>query len=505
MREPTTKPLLDHAHKIGVMDLSTKQRPAAFALAGQTLARLLLVLVFAAGVGRPAIALSQEAARAPGANEASQEASQTFRPVVAEVQDSRNWTKAPESVAELLDLESRIRAVVEKVLPATVGLVIGQGQGSGVIVSPDGYVLTAAHVAGRPGSRVFVIMPDGTRYNGVSLGVNRSLDDGLVKIIDRKAGNDLPWAPLGSADALALGSWTVALGHPGGYQQDRPPVVRVGRILAKGQEFVLTDNTLVGGDSGGPLFDLDGRVIGIHSRIEGNILRNVHVPSDRFIDDWDQLAGSKDVGGMMPAWMREGPAADVGLRFDAGDTSGEGARVARVIPQSPADKAGFQIHDRVIGLDDKPVTNGQDAVLRSMGLRAGKPVTYTVRRGAQTLELRVTPIDPSELGQVPNRRRDPTRAVMGVVQNLEFSGPGVHIESVPPGGPAAVAGIQGGDILLSYNGQFLRNAAELGEVMSQAKAGEVVSVEVLRGTQRLTVEVTLRSYAEVYPEEAQPN
>src|SRR5688572_18983049 len=163
-----------------------------------------------------------------------------FRPTVLEVAESRNSAAVPASVADLIDLESRIRQVVEKVLPATVGLIIGQGQGSGVIISPDGYVLTAAHVAGKPGARVWVILPDGKRYRGISLGVNRRLDDGLVKITDPDA-PELPWAPLGSADALPVGSWTVALGHPGGYQKDRPPVVRVGRILTKGNDFVLTD------------------------------------------------------------------------------------------------------------------------------------------------------------------------------------------------------------------------------------------------------------------------
>jgi serine protease Do len=436
------------------------------------------------------------------AQEAAREALLEFRPKVLEVVDSQNLSTTPASVAELLDLESRIRAVVEKVLPATVGLTIGQAQGSGVIISPDGYVLTAAHVAGRPGNRVTVTLSDGTRYRGVSLGVNRGLDDGLVKITDPNA-SDLPNAPLGSADALSPGTWTVALGHPGGYQKDRPPVVRVGRILSRGTDFVLTDNTLVGGDSGGPLFDLDGRVIGIHSRIEQGIARNVHVPVDRFLDDWEQLLDSQDMGGgRIPAWMREGPEADDGLRFDS-DTREGGARVVRVIPESPAAQAGVQVNDRVIAIDGKPVTNGQDVMLRRMGLRAGEPLKYRIQREDQTLEVEITPVSQRDLSdRAP--RVDPNRPVMGVILDFNYGGPGVRLDGVRENGPAAQAGLQAGDIIVSLNGQFLRNAGEMSELTVTAKVGDVVKLTVARGEQKIDVEMTFKPLKDVYPEQLQP-
>ena len=189
-------------------------------------------------------------------------------PVVKAPESSQNLATVPEDVNGLLDLDARIRKVVDQVLPAVVGLQVGNSQGSGVLISADGLILTAAHVSGRPGQAIQVIMPDGTHYDAVSMGLNREIDDGLVRIRDPKATN-LPHVPLGKTDGLPPGTWTVALGHPGGYQQDRPPVVRVGRLLVNEPEVLITDNTLVGGDSGGPLFDLDGRLIGIHSRIGG--------------------------------------------------------------------------------------------------------------------------------------------------------------------------------------------------------------------------------------------
>ena len=143
-----TKPAAVSAHNIGVMD---SQQPLILAWVHRRFPAL--VIAFAALI---ASATPQALARQAGvppqeAMEAAAEALVEFRPTVQEVADSKNLSEAPTTVAELLDLESRIRAVVEKVLPATVGLTIGQAQGSGVLISPDGYVLTAAHVAGRPG------------------------------------------------------------------------------------------------------------------------------------------------------------------------------------------------------------------------------------------------------------------------------------------------------------------------------------------------------------------
>ena len=449
--------------------------------------------------------LAQDAPPPPPAQESPAETLTTFRPTVVEVENSQNLSAVPTSTAEMLDLENRIRRVVEKVLPATVGLVVGQGQGSGVIISPDGYVLTAAHVSGRPGQRVTVIMPDGTKFQGVSLGLNRELDDGLIKIEDPRAGN-LPWAPLGRAKGMPLGSWTVALGHPGGYQQERPPVVRVGRILANNDEFLLTDNTLVGGDSGGPLFDLDGRVIGIHSRISSGIVNNVHVPADRFVDDWETLAGSRSIGGMEPRWLRGMQRATDGLETDPADVGDGGARVTRVVPEGPGDKAGIKVGDRIVGLGGAPIQNGQDLMLRRMGLRADEPVTYRIRRGEETLELELRPVRSRDLGRSglqldPGRGGDSPLAggVMGIRLDTRYGQPGARFESVQDNGPAAAAGLGGGDVVVSFDGQFVRNAAELSNLLRLNQPGDTVVLGVQRDGRVFTARVTLGDPRELYP------
>src|SRR5262245_14623932 len=167
-------------------------------------------------------------------------------------------------VADLKAMQAHVQKLTEQLKKCTVGVTVGAAQGSGVIVSKDGYVLTAAHVAGAPNSRVEFTLADGKTVKGKSLGLFRTLDAGLRKITDP---GDYPFAEMGSSEELKEGQWCLALGHPGGYQEDRGIVLRVGRVLLNAKDAITTDCTLVGGDSGGPLFDMDGHVIGINSRI----------------------------------------------------------------------------------------------------------------------------------------------------------------------------------------------------------------------------------------------
>lgn len=182
-------------------------------------------------------------------------------------------------------IQRQIDSVESRIIKSTVALQLGGVSGSGVIISPDGYVLTAAHViAGRHPRLCRVVLSDGRRMQAMVLGSDREEDFGLLKIDDAK---DLTPAPLGDSAALRPGEWVLATGHPLGLHRDRPPVLRLGRVLGgprrrPGRESrrILTDAPLISGDSGGPLFDLSGRVVGIHSMItEGEQwLASIHVP-----------------------------------------------------------------------------------------------------------------------------------------------------------------------------------------------------------------------------------
>src|SRR5688572_17458712 len=204
----------------------------------------------------------------------------------------------PETVDDLRALQKQVREVVAKVSPTVVGLQISGGQGSGVIITDDGFVLTAAHVSGAPGRNVTIFLSDGRRVAGTTMGANNDMDAGLIQINDRGPLPDGKWptAALGSSSGLRIGQWCVALGHPGGFRNGRTAPLRLGRVLETRVNAIRTDATLVGGDSGGPLFDLHGRVIGIHSRIGGSFSDNLHVPVDAFRNGWMRLASGEQWG-----------------------------------------------------------------------------------------------------------------------------------------------------------------------------------------------------------------
>lgn len=292
-------------------------------------------------------------------------------------------TTPPENLNELKALQAAVQKVVEKDSPCTVGVLIGIGAGSGVIVSEDGLVLTAAHVSGEPGKDCTLILPDGKRVKGKTLGTNEKLDSGMIQITD-PGPNDGKWpfAKLGKSAGLKKGQWVVALGHPGGWKRDRPPVARLGQVQDTAKDLVRTNCTLVGGDSGGPLFDLEGRVVGIHSRIGYTLASNIHVPADGFVDEWEQLAKGEQVGRRSKA-----ATAILGVEFD---DKQEAPTLATVFEEGPAFKAGLKAGDIITEFDGKEVFTPDDvrAILRKK--RPADEVEVMVKRGTRTIIKTVT-------------------------------------------------------------------------------------------------------------------
>jgi serine protease Do len=193
-----------------------------------------------------------------------------------------------------------------------------------------------------------------------------------------------------SAD-LKKGQWCLAVGHPGGYQKGRPPVVRVGRILEANDRTLRTDCTLVGGDSGGPLFDMHGKVIGIHSRIGGSITYNIHVPVDTYRHTWDKLAAS-EVWGNSPFDLFGFGNDRAGQPYFGitGDTQGDLLRIQSVVPESPAEKAGLRADDVILRVDDRDMRTLDDLTRVLRRHRPGAQVRVEVRRGDQSLRMMVT-------------------------------------------------------------------------------------------------------------------
>lgn len=193
----------------------------------------------------------------------------------------------PESTTDLRAIEDIVRDIAEKTAACSVGLSVGMAVASGVVVSEDGYVLTAAHVIGRPGRDVQITFPDGTIAAGKTLGLNVDVDGGLVKITDK---GPWPYAPIVSPEeGPQPGDWCLATGHPGGFQDGRTAPVRLGRVIRVDEFTLRTDCVITEGDSGGPLFDMRGRVIGIHSRISEGTTVNLHVPALACLETWDRM------------------------------------------------------------------------------------------------------------------------------------------------------------------------------------------------------------------------
>jgi serine protease Do len=197
----------------------------------------------------------------------------------------------PEGIDDLKAIQEHVKKVVDRVMPCTVAVQVGQAQGSGVIIDKEGHILTAAHVSGKAGQKVRVIFPDGRIVQGATLGADVGTDAGLIQITEE--GVEFRHIAKGQSADLKKGQWIITIGHPGGYQKGRPPVVRVGRILDVKERAIRTDCPLVGGDSGGPLFDMHGQVVGIHSRIGAAITYNIHVPIDAYTATWDRLSAGE--------------------------------------------------------------------------------------------------------------------------------------------------------------------------------------------------------------------
>ncbi len=216
----------------------------------------------------------------------------------------------------LENVEKQVEAVAKKSMPSVVALThsVGGGkaaQGSGTILTPSGLILTAAHVVSDEPT-VIVTFYDGKSTRGKVLGADYDNDVALVQITE--PGN-YPSVELGDTKSLAVGQLVVAMGNPGGFDYLRKPPVRFGRVFAFDHgRYIQSDCVLVGGDSGGPLFDLDGKVIGVHSSIGADMDENNDAPAEIVRKDWDRLMKGERWGrnpmktGAHPFGVRRNPS-----------------------------------------------------------------------------------------------------------------------------------------------------------------------------------------------------
>jgi serine protease Do len=254
-------------------------------------------------------------------------------------------------------------------------------------------VLTAGHVSGKPGQKCTLILPDGKELEGKTFGYNRDMDSGMIKITKK---GKYPYAKMGDSSKLAVSEWVLAIGHPGGYKSTRSTVVRLGRVnkinKASIAEFggIYTDCTLVGGDSGGPLFDMQGRVVGIHSQIRARITENVHVPINTYRETYDRLAKGEVWGSPLSGFFFSptppANSAYLGVAFDTATTD---LRIDEVTEDAPAEKAGLKSGDVILAIDDVKLKIRSELTTFLSKKKPNDEVLLVVRRDGAEMKFKV--------------------------------------------------------------------------------------------------------------------
>lgn len=401
------------------------------------------------------------------------------------------------SIEELKERERKVKKVVSELMP-TVVAVVGNDQpatGSGVIINEDGLIMTAGHVTEAAGKELTIIFPDGRSVKGESLGANRTRDAGLARITEE---GKWPFAKIGDSKKAKLGEWLIAMGHPGGYDLNRSPPIRLGRLISSGSMGMLrTDCTLVGGDSGGPLFNLEGEVIGIHSSIGGSLAENRHVPSSVFKAGWDRMLAGEIWGslGMMAAGVNPDRPM-LGVRMN--DSNGQ-VTVDKVFPNSPAKRAGIEDGDVILKIDGIAAEQMSDVVDQVSSSSAGDVLEVQIMRDDKEQSFKVKLVSWEDLASGLGNEEEPklsqdtekARPQLGVILDAEFAGRGAKIYEVINGSIASMAGILSGDIVKSVDGAEIIDANEMASKIKSAPLGSKIKFSIQRGNQDQLVEAEI--------------
>ncbi|MEK9662025.1 MAG: DegQ family serine endoprotease [Alphaproteobacteria bacterium] len=371
-----------------------------------------------------------------------------------------------------------------------------QALGSGFIVDADGYVVTNNHVI-EQASKVRVNLSDGRSFDARVIGTDPKTDLALLRI---KADKDLPYVSFGDSDAVRVGHPVVAVGNPFGLGG----TVTAGIVSARGRninagpydDFLQTDAAINRGNSGGPMFNADGEVIGINTAIfsptGGSVGIGFAIPSNLA---GDVIAQIKEHGSVERGWLGVQiqpvtPEIAEALGLD----EAHGALVAAVTPDSPAAEAGLERGDVIVGFDGREVGDMQDLPRMVAAVRAGTEVEVAIRRDGDTLERDVTigKLAADKVAMAPARDSDETRSeklgatlsaltdearqALGLAEDVE----GVVVTGVDPQGPAAEKGLRPGDVIEQVDGRKVGKPADVTAAVEDRKSEKAVLLLVNR-------------------------
>src|ERR1700761_4919531 len=366
------------------------------------------------------------------------------------------------------------------------------GVGSGFILSQDGYVMTNAHVVD-DADNIYVTLTDKREFKAKLIGVDDRTDVAVVRI---NAAN-LPAVTIGDSTKVRVGEWVVAIGSPFGLEN----TVTAGIVSAKGRDtgdylpFIQTDVAVNPGNSGGPLINMQGEVIGINSQIYsrtgGFMGISFAIPIDEAMRVADQLKSSgKVVRGRIAVAIGE-------VTKDVADSLGlpkaQGALVSSVEPGGPADKAGVQPGDIILKFNGHSVDTATDLPRMVGDTKPGTKATITVWRKGQTRDLSVTiaEMQADKTAKTDEKQTPPPKQRATNVLGLAVSDipadqlkalklhNGVQVDAA--GGPAARVGLQKGDIILRVGDTDVASAKQFDDLTSHLDSTKMVALLVRRG------------------------
>ncbi|VVE88728.1 DegQ family serine endoprotease [Pandoraea bronchicola] len=368
--------------------------------------------------------------------------------------------------------------------------------GSGFIVSPDGYILTNAHVVD-DASQVTVKLTDKREFKAKVVGSDKASDVALLKI----AATDLPTVKIGDPSKSKAGEWVVAIGSPYGFDN----TVTAGIVSAKARAlpdenytpFIQTDVPVNPGNSGGPLFNLNGEVIGInsmiYSRTGGFQGLSFAIPIDMAMKVKSQLQQYGKVSrGRIGVAIQE---VNQSLAKSFGLPKPTGALVSSIDKNGPAAKSDLKPGDVILAVNGTTIDDSVQLPEKIADMRPGQKATLTVWRNGAKQEVSVTVAALSEQKDVASNDDSATHGRLGLaVRELSPDekraaqvANGLLVARV--GGPAEQAGVQPGDIILSLNGTPVTSASQLSDKLK--KAGNNVALLVQRDGQQIFIPVDL--------------
>ena len=391
-------------------------------------------------------------------------------------------------------VQEAIARIVEKVSPAFVNF----GGGSGIVVSPDGLIVTNNHVAGRSNNWVVRMPggPRGKRFDAKMLWKDPVGDIALLKL-DTK-GEKVPYVEMADSDKIRVGEFAIALGTPFmTANENSVPTVTFGIVSATHRYFggysdaIQTDAPVNPGNSGGPLLNLEGKLLGINGQIRVRFPYRVNtgiglaIPTNqiqRFMETFKDVTDGSTVN--------HGRLDGLTLKKDA--ASSEGALVEKVKEGSSAEKAGFKPDDLIVRIDKYPIFNH----VRLAGVigtyPAGTALEIAVLREGEELKISV------KLDALQSRRAGPVQAnPKSVFLGVRFSpvpnADGVELQQVVPNTPASKAGLKAGDIITEFDGKKIENIEDVRQALNKKKPGDKVKVKILRNGETKDLEVELEA------------